>query len=58
MKKIMKHTQEWLNYAKSRLIEISKLLQDPNLPESSRRALYHEQCRLVVDIEDYHPDGF
>ena len=54
----MKHTQEWLDYARARLIEISKLLQDPDLSESRRRALYHEQCVIAADMEEYHPDGF
>ena len=49
----IKGSRAWYDFVKARLVEISAKLQDSNIAESLREALYNEQCRLVVELDEY-----
>lgn len=53
MEKYVKGSQEWYDHTRKRLVEISGQLKDPSTNAKRREALYCEQNRLLIELEDY-----
>ena len=50
-------TQGWFNNARTKLVENSKELRNPETKQERRNELYDEQIRLLDELETWYNDG-
>ncbi len=48
----VKGSKAWYNFLRGRLLAISCKLRSPELTQEERNALYSEQCRIMIELED------